>query len=85
MLAQRQSSSPKKEKAGRKSMSLHFSGQMAGVEKVENTTIMGALPTAVFWCFTGGSKSKVQTMVLCFLLFHTQTPFPSKESIDQRK
>lgn len=60
--------------------SSHFNGQTAGLEKVE-TTIMGALPHTIFWCFTGKGKSQVQRMVLCFLLFHTESAFPSKEML----
>lgn len=61
----------KKKKKSKKKInkSSHFDGQTAGLEKVENA-IMGALPHAIFWCFTGKGKSQVQRMVLCFLLFH---------------
>lgn len=42
-------------------------------------------PTAIFGFFTGRGKSKVQIRVLCFLLSHIGTTFPSKENVDQRK
>lgn len=56
----------------------YFDGQLAGMEKVENA-ILRALPTVGIWCFTGRGGSTVQTGELCFLLFHTQTAFPSKK------
>lgn len=62
----------------------YFNGQMAGLGKVENA-IMGDLPTTILWCFTGRNKNKVQTMELCFLVFHTETAFPCNENVDQRK
>ena len=76
----------KKKKKSRKKIhrSLHFNAQIARLRKVEYA-IMGDWPTAIFWCFTGRGKNKIQMRVLCFLLFHTGTAFPSKENVDQRK
>lgn len=74
----------KKKKKKKINKSPHCNGQMAVSEKMENA-ITGASPAAMFWCFTGQGKSRVQTMVLCFLLFHTEAAFPSKENVDQRK
>lgn len=58
--------------------------KLAGMEKVEKV-IVRALFTGIFWWLADRGRKSSPKVELCFLTFLTETAFPRKENVDQRK